>query len=252
MSTPTREQVGYASIEESCRLIDVVGNVVKEYTDCAIVYTITNDQVRKLIALSRAELEDTIESLRQQLAECRATNGKLLEAFTKIGELSKAGSMWMLDLPKIANEALALPNDATALNELIAERMKTQKEYYESVFQDGANRIAELTAEVERLKSWEKSAWQRGHSVGINGLNSALNDISKAKDSYLDENQRLTELLLTTEDQLAELTAQRDLAISTIELAYKVAVEHDDRIPFDWAMYCEMLHAAITNCKEKK
>lgn len=49
-------------------------------------------------------------------------------------------------------EALALPNDATALNELIAERMKTQKEYYESVFQDGANRIAELNAEVELLK----------------------------------------------------------------------------------------------------
>lgn len=59
----------------------------------------------------------------------------------------------------------------------------------------------------------------------------------------------MTDTIESLRQQNAELTAQRDEAISTIEFAYKVAVEHDDRIPFDWAMYCEMLHSAIANCK---
>ena len=105
-----------------------------------------------------------LESLRQQLAECHATNGKLREALDAVQQVANrsegiAGwhlngdiASWYSILPEV-DEALALPNDATALSELITERTKTQKEYYESVFQDGANRIAELTAEVEYWKT---------------------------------------------------------------------------------------------------
>lgn len=87
--------------------------------------------------------------LRQQLAECQAREISLSRT---IGDIKNHPhkTNWIIDW---CNEALALPNDATALNELIAERMKTQKEYYESVIQDGANRIAELTAEVNNLKA---------------------------------------------------------------------------------------------------
>jgi len=123
-------------------------------------YDYSQEVANELLEASDVELE----SLRQQLAECHATNGKLreaLDAVQQVANRSEGIAGWHLNgdiaswdsiLPEV-DEALAISNDATALNELITERTKTQKEYYESVFQDGANRIAELNAEVERLKS---------------------------------------------------------------------------------------------------
>lgn len=32
---------------------------------------------------------------------------------------------------------------------------------------------------------------------------------------------------------------------TTLQAAYDAAVDHDDRLPFDWAVYCEMLHHAL-------
>lgn len=43
----------------------------------------------------------------------------------------------------------------------------------------------------------------------------------------------------------ASLIRQRDLAVEVLKTAYEVATNHDDRLPFDWAVYCEMLWQAI-------
>lgn len=51
-------------------------------------------------------------------------------------------------------------------------------------------------------------------------------------------------------DHVALLERQRDELLAVIEKAYEVATEHDDRLPFDWAVYCEMLHRAITSVKD--
>lgn len=174
-----------------------------------------------------------LESLKQQLAECQATNGKLREALEFLwniiddidtySDMAKSDNSLFRTLVE-RRQALALPNNATALNELIAAR------------------TASLTAEVERLKSGvvcgdcDGSGWLENRVDGRHPCTCMTE-----AEPY--------QLLI---EQNAELTAQRDVAISTIEFAYKVAVEHDDRIPFDWAMYCEMLHAAIANCKEQK
>lgn len=185
------------------------------------------------------ECETELESLRQQLAECHATNGKLREALGAVQQVANrsegiAGwhlngdiASWDSILPEV-DEALALPNDATALSELIAER------------------TASLTAEVERLKDcWSAEGAQ------VNTLrqqNAELTAEIERLNTIINHAKQMEEL---DKKQNAELTAQRDAAISTIEFAYKVAVEHDDRIPFDWVAYCGMLHAAIINHKEQ-
>lgn len=50
-------------------------------------------------------------------------------------------------------------------------------------------------------------------------------------------------------EQLKQVKAQRDDLLETLESAYNIAVEHDGLFPFDWAVYCEMLHAAIVRAK---
>ena len=77
-----------------------------------------------------------IESLRQQLAESQAREAKRITAMQAAwnNEYCSFGPEGLTEAQKQFSSALALPNDATALNELIAERTK------------------ELTAEVERLK----------------------------------------------------------------------------------------------------
>lgn len=50
-------------------------------------------------------------------------------------------------------------------------------------------------------------------------------------------------------DYFDELKQQRDDLLETLESAYNIAVEHDGLFPFDWAVYCEMLHAAIDRAK---
>lgn len=92
-----------------------------------------------------------IESLRQQLAECEETNGKLWEEL----DLYSNG----------ASGALALPNDATCLNKLIAERTKelslenfTQHQHIMGL--QGKN--AELTAQRDAaMKDAERYRWLR-------------------------------------------------------------------------------------------
>jgi len=78
------------------------------------------------------ESDTEIESLRQQLAECQATNGKLrsdMSLFLDSHEECEDFDGFTAQIVSIddyhkAQEALAIPNDATALNELITERTK--------------------------------------------------------------------------------------------------------------------------------
>lgn len=77
--------------------------------------------------------------LEKQLAECQATNGKLRDALENVVKDDAANDTLSFDLYDICHKALALPNDATALNELIAERMKEL-----TVQRDELNRLAEF------------------------------------------------------------------------------------------------------------
>lgn len=53
------------------------------------------------------------------------------------------------------------------------------------------------------------------------------------------------------DQKITTLTRQRDLAVEALKTAYEVATNHDDRLPFDWAVYCEMLWQAIKESEGK-
>jgi hypothetical protein len=68
-----------------------------------------------------------------------------------------------------------------------------------------AGAFARLEAENARLRAWQQSAWQRGHAVGLNGLNEALRQMEAHKKSDAWGNTQLTEALLRAEEQRDEL-----------------------------------------------
>ncbi len=112
-------------------------------------------------------MTDTIESLRQQLAECQATNGNLLKALETIKQYLRSGNATAAY--NYIFVVLTLPNDATALNELIAERTK------------------ELTAEVERLNTVVRS-WHRANATGgwIDDFRKQYTELTAQRDGLLD------------------------------------------------------------------
>ena len=265
------------------------------------------------------ECETELESLRQQLAECQATNWKLreaLDAVQQVANRSEGIAGWHLNgdiaswdsiLPEV-DEALAISNDATALNELITERTKTQKEYYESVFQDGANRIAELTAEVERLMAEHQAACElvaKMHAAAVGEITGpkrgvvedVADAIAKLRDELETERMRLAgcgvaalgyfdgccdtyksasldDVLrlrdrnaeLTAENrelrmsrslrqeqhdgEIAELTAQRDVAIGILEHIRRCIPYGGFAQIHDGSATVADIDAAIANCKE--
>lgn len=154
------------------------------------------------IGQDKIEDREEIEALHQQLAECQAANGKLrgfVERYLAENDTTEfgctchpgegyiCGTCRTFDRQLPLRQALALPNDATALNELIAERTRIIKEEFERECNDVdwllnrlcfagdnfrtdggslrlqmlvelfeqfiAERTASLTAEVERLKA---------------------------------------------------------------------------------------------------
>lgn len=157
-------------------------------------------------------MTDTIESLRQQLAECRATNGKLREALKRLDSVAhiSCGSV---------TEALALPNDATALNELIAERTE------------------ELTAEVEK---WKLTAEQHKENYDI--LNGDL---------------RMKNAKLAAQRDAAMKDAERYRWLKEHckyeqEPGDEPQLIHATMQSINWRDYLdEAIDAAITNCKEQ-
>ena len=62
-----------------------------------------------------------------------------------------------------------------------------------------------------------------------------------------DEHRRAT---LIRYEQTAEIIRQRDLAVDVLKTAYEVGTNHDDRLPFDWAVYCEMRWQGIKESEE--
>ena len=79
-----------------------------------------------------------------------------------------------------------------------------------------AGAFARLEAENARLRAWQQSAWQRGHAVGLNGLNEALRQMEAHKKSDAWGNTQLTEALLRAEEQRDEIfTALVEISLLT-------------------------------------
>jgi hypothetical protein len=68
-----------------------------------------------------------------------------------------------------------------------------------------ATELRRLHAEVSRLQAWHQTAWQRGHAVGLSGLNEALRQMEDHKKSDAWGNTQLTEALMRAEEQRDEL-----------------------------------------------
>jgi len=49
---------------------------------------------------------------------------------------------------------------------------------------DAAAELRRLHAEVSRLQARHQTAWQRGHAVGMNGLNEALRQMEAERDKF--------------------------------------------------------------------
>lgn len=77
------------------------------------------------------------------------------------------------------------------------------------------------------------------------------NLLTAERDDLLEAHRIGCEDLVERHNRIAELRQQRDELMAVVEMAYKVASQHDDRLPFDWAVYCEMLYQAIASVKEK-
>lgn len=188
--------------------------------------------------------ESELESLRQQLAECQATNGKLrsdmslfLDSHEECEDFDgfTAQIVSMDDYHK-AQEALALPNDATVLNELIAERTKELERMLEFTSEQHRSVLKshdELTAEVERqreqlfhiVKECDASATQSKRILRIKSraestLSGAAPDFSSVKDRREDKIRHIGQLNYLNDQlrqQNAKLTAQRDAAMKDAE-----------------------------------
>jgi hypothetical protein len=79
---------------------------------------------------------------------------------------------------------------------------------------DAAAELRRLHAEVSRLQAWHQTAWQRGHAVGLSGLNEALRQMEDHKKSDAWGNTQLTEALMRAEEQRDELLEALKLALS--------------------------------------
>ena len=95
-----------------------------------------------------------------------------------------------------------------------------------------------LRAENNRLREWHATAWNRGHAVGLNGLNTALRQMEEHRKSDAWGNTQLTEALLLAEEQRDELLA----ALKRIA-GYDLA---------DEAAIVEVARAAIAKVEGKK
>lgn len=64
-----------------------------------------------------------------------------------------------------------------------------------------------------------------------------------------DEVERFYQLAVAEDREKAE----RKLAVAreALKSAYNTATDHDDREPFDWAVYCEMLYQTLAQIGEK-
>ena len=84
-----------------------------------------------------------------------------------------------------------------------SDAMRLAKVVGGSVYEE----MQRLQAENKRLREWHATAWNRGHAVGLNGLNTALRQMEEHRKSDAWGNTQLTEALLLAEEQRDELLA---------------------------------------------
>lgn len=107
------------------------------------------------IASIECEAANEIESLKQQLAESQARDAKRIEIIKQIAEPETEVSFWW---QVYARDALAIPNDATALNELIEERTEELNERYNNAlnricnFEDTVRELRQQNAELQSTR----------------------------------------------------------------------------------------------------
>lgn len=226
--------------------------------------------------------ESELESLRQQLAECQATNGKLrsdmslfLDSHEECEDFDgfTAQIVSMDDYHK-AQEALALPNDATVLNELIAERTKeltaeVERLKGEQYVQldintddtrtkqqrelDGAMEVGQLLADSENSTASNSAFKGTEHLTWVHIGNGYISDSSGRFIGAFSGDFRNRDRFIcavNSENQLrqqnAELTAQRD-ALLAFSAAYVAAWNNGSTGDSDIFFMAE---SAIANCKE--
>lgn len=188
---------------------------------------------------------DEIDRLKQQLAECQAQEAKLREAVNHV-IANGVGTHSILTLIN----ALAIPRDATALNELIEDNVAERTAEVEkqldamrkawNVDELIAERTASLTAEVERLKAaltpkpprddlvphaYELEAthnnaefWYRaGHSEEAAAKGESVICMAQAVFAWKNAAYAKAKEAMKLRQQNAELTAQRDAAMKDAE-----------------------------------
>ena len=104
-------------------IADKIEQPVKTYCGGIPHYVDTVDSLRKELGECKESSKiifDAYESLRQQLAECQAREKVLRDALVnenslRLGYLYRKG----FSIPSLANEALALPSDSTALDTML-------------------------------------------------------------------------------------------------------------------------------------
>ena len=82
----------------------------------------------------------------------------------------------------------AILSAAKPLRERIAQleaNASTRKAYYEQAFDDGAKRIAELKAEVDRLKAERDQAWSINPTTSEQLLRQQNAELTKQRDGFL-------------------------------------------------------------------
>lgn len=213
-----------------------------------------------------------LDSLRQRLAECQARESERIKALQEVTKLAssyicahdetyRGGAIWEIcslcgakwaddeggkptfKWPKAiiyANEALALPNDATALNELIAERTadkETEVKHLLGKLTLADNAIAELTAELQSTRLQmitDFGQYQEAHEK--------VKELTAQRDAAMKDAERYRWLRSPTQDVGNVLDKRVGNTVEGYGVwEYRAGGELDNAID-----------AAIANCKEQK
>lgn len=122
----------------------------------------------------------------------------------------------------------------------LRQRVQDLEEVHRQTVDKGVAGFEALVKRVQELEELLREAYKDADEI----LRPHVKELEKERDSYKDAaeyNKRRAD----------DAESQRDELLEVVEAAYKVASEHDDRLPFDWAVYCEMLYQTITSVKEK-
>jgi len=148
------------------------------------------------------------------------------------------------------NTALKAENESLRKDMLAAEQLNNKR------LRDALQAYIDEHEECQDADDWmAMMCSMEAHHAADEALSQPAD--TSALDAYVAEKVKACREL--DEKQIAylfeernTLTRQRDLAIDVLKTAYEVATNHDDRLPFDWAVYCEMLWQAIKESEVKE